>query len=116
MPQLDADTESARAAMIGAIRRQLQSWLDFFSSPDSLSAPAAQALARAHSPDDMKRPLEQFGSRIEEREFARLASWTLDQRRAILAELQSMRRLEYLLSQLNRWLPQIPGTASIPAR
>jgi hypothetical protein len=116
MPQLDAETESARAAVLDAIRRHLQSWLDFFSGADSLNAPAAQALARAHSPDDMKTLLEQFGSRIEGREFARVASWTPEQRRTILAELQSMRRLEYLLSQLNRWLAQIPGAASIPAR
>jgi len=34
-----------REAMIDAIRRQLQSWLDFFSGADSLNAPAAQALA-----------------------------------------------------------------------
>jgi hypothetical protein len=116
MPQLDEATESAREAMIGAIRRQLQSWLDFFSGADSLNAPAAHAIARAHSIDDLEKPLEQFGSRIEEREFARVESWTLDQRRAILAELQSMRRLEYLVSQLNRWLAQIPGAAPIPAR
>jgi uncharacterized membrane protein YccC len=116
VPQLDAATESAREAMIGAIRRQLQSWLDFFSGADSLNAPAAQALARAHASNEMKTLLEQFGSRIEEQEFARVASWTLEQRRAILAELQSMRRLEYLLSQLNRWLAQIPGAAPNPAR
>jgi hypothetical protein len=26
-----------------------------------------------------------------------------------------MRRLEYLISQLNQWLPQIPGPSSNPA-
>ena len=114
MPQLDPMTESARAATLDAIRRQLQSWLDFFSGADSLNAPAAQALARANASDDMKTLLERFGSRIEGQEFARVASWTVYQRRAILAELQSMRRLEYLVSQLNRWLPQIPGPASTP--
>ncbi len=115
-PQLDPATESARKAVLDAIRPHLQSWLDFFSSEDGLSAPAAQAILRSHSTDDLQKPLEQFGSRIEEREFARIGSWTIDQRRAILAELHSMRRLEYLLSQLNRWLAQIPGAASIPAR
>jgi hypothetical protein len=60
----------------------------------------------------MEMPLEQFSSRLEEREFARIESWTLDQRRALLAELHSMRRLEYLVSELNRWLAQIPGAAS----
>jgi Fusaric acid resistance protein family len=114
-PQLDPVTESAREAVLDAIRRQLQSWLDFFSGADSLSRPAAQAIARSHSPDDLAKPLEQFGSRLEEREFARITPWTLEQRRAILAELHSMRRLEYLVSQLNRWLPEIPGSASNPA-
>jgi hypothetical protein len=102
--------------VLDAIRRHLQSWLDFFSSADSLSAPAAQAIARAHAPDDMEMPLEQFSSRLEEREFARIESWTLDQRRALLAELHSMRRLEYLFSELNRWLAQIPGPASNPEK
>ena len=116
VPQLDPVTESAREAVLDAIRRHLQSWLDFFSSADSLSRPAAEAIARTHSPDDLKIPLEQFGLRVEEQQFARIESWTVDQRRAVLAELHSMRRLEYLVSQLNRWLPQIPGPASNPAR
>ena len=60
------------------------------------------------------RMLELFGSRLEERQFARIEAWTFEQRRAILAELQSMRRLEYLLSQLNRWLAQIPGRTEGP--
>jgi uncharacterized membrane protein YccC len=114
-PQLDSVTESAREAVLDVVRRHLQSWLDFFSSADSLSRQAAEAIARTHSPDDLKMPLEQFGSRVEEQQFARIESWTLDQRRAILAELHSMRRLEYLITQLNRWLPQIPGPASNPA-
>ena len=114
VPQLDPVTESAREVVLDAIRRHLQSWLDFFSGADSLSAPAAQAVARAQSPDDLAMPLEQFSSRLEEREFARIASWAIDHRRAILTELHSMRRLEYLLSQSNRWLAQIPGPASNP--
>ncbi len=113
VPQLDPVTESAREAVLDAVRRQLLSWLDFFGSNASLSAAAAQAIARANSPDDLAAPLEQFGSRLEERQFARVESWTIDQRRAILAELHSMRRLEYLVPQLNRWLPQIPGAASV---
>jgi len=116
VPQLDPATESAREAVLDAIRRQLQSWLDFFSGDHSLSASDAQALARAQSPDDIDAPLEQFSSRLEEQQFARIAPWTLDQRRTILAELHSMRRLEYLFAQLNRWLPQIPGAATVSAR
>ena len=114
VPQLDPVTESAREAVLDAIRRHLQSWLDFFSSADSLSRPAAEAIARSYSPDDLRKPIEQFGSRLEERQFARIESWAVEQRSAVLAELHAMRRLEYLISQLNRWLPQIPGPASTP--
>jgi hypothetical protein len=60
----------------------------------------------------VRRPLRELGSRLEASGFARLESWTIDQRRAILAELQSMRRLEVLISDLNRWLAQIPGSAT----
>jgi uncharacterized membrane protein YccC len=116
VPQLDPVTESAHEAVLDAVRRHLQSWLDFFSGAGSLNAPAAQAIARAHPIDDLEKPVEQFGSRIEERKFARIESWTIDQRRAVLAELHSMRRLEYLISQLNRWLSQIPGSASTLTR
>ena len=112
VPQLDPVTQSARDAVFDAIRRRLESWLGFFSSADSLSTSAAKAIARAHSPEDLKLPLEQFSSRLEEREFARIEAWTVEQRRAVLAELHSMHRLEYLLSELNRWLARIPGSAS----
>ena len=45
VPQLDPVTESAREAVFDAIRRHLQSWLEFFSGPESLNAAAAQAVA-----------------------------------------------------------------------
>ena len=114
-PQLDPATELAREEVLDAICRQLQSWLDFFSGANSLNAPAARAIAREHAPHDIQSPVEQFGSRLEERSFARIESWTVEERRAIVAELQSMRRLESLMIGFNRWLPQIPGPASTPA-
>jgi len=111
-PPLDSVTESAREAVLDATRRQLQSWLDFFSGDESLSASAAQTVVQTYSAHDLARPVGEFGSRLEAGEFARIESWTIDQRRAILAELQSMRRLEVLMSDLNRWLAQIPGPVS----
>ena len=59
----------------------------------------------------MTGPVNQFALRLEEDQFRRLRSWTGDQRRMILAELQSIRRLEFLMPELNRWLAQVPGRA-----
>ena len=107
-PQLDPVTESARARVFDAIRRQLRSWLNFFSSAQRLSASAAQSIAQKHSSNELAQPLNEFSSRLEEGGFARLASWPLEPRRTMMAELQSMRRLESLFSELNRYLSDLP--------
>jgi uncharacterized membrane protein YccC len=109
MPQLDPVAESARAGVINTIRGQLISWLDFFSGPEWSSAPAARAVAQKHSADELAHSLNEFSAQLEEGGFARLASWPLEPRRTMMAELQSMRRLEFLLSELNGYLADVPG-------
>ena len=109
MPQLDPVTEFARERVFNAIRGQLGSWLDFFSSAEWFSASAARAIADKHSAGELAEPLNDFSSHLEENGFARLESWPLDPRRTMIAELQSMRRLEFLFSELNRYLADIPS-------
>jgi hypothetical protein len=109
-PQLDPVTEFARERVFNTIREQLVSWLDFFSGAERFSAPAARAIAQKHSADELAEPLNEFSSHLEEGGFARLASWPLEPRRTMLAELQSMRELEVLFSELNRYLADVPGT------
>jgi len=137
LPPLDSVAESVRQAIFDSVCQQLQSWLDFFSSNEDLSSSAAQALAHVHLADDsagdkksdgaaspsdhlsdvpLGRLIERFSSQLEEQQFARIEACTLEQRRTILVELQSMRRLDFLLTQLNRWLAQIPGNPSSARR
>ncbi|MGB0062111.1 FUSC family protein [Candidatus Binatus sp.] len=110
MPQLDPVTESARERVFNAIRGQLISWLDFFSGAEFLSASAARAIAETHLAGELAEPLNEFSSHLEEGGFARLASWPLEPRRTMMAELQSMRRLEFLFSELNLYLADIPSS------
>jgi hypothetical protein len=110
-PPLDPATERVRADALAVVRRQLESWLNHLSGPNALSGDAARTIAQVHSADDMGRPVNQFALRLEEDKFSRIRSWTTDQRRMILAELQSLRRLEFLMAELNRWLAQVPGRA-----
>jgi uncharacterized membrane protein YccC len=109
MPQLDPLTEFARERVFNTIRGQLVSWLDFFNGAERFSASAARAMAQQHSADELAEPLNEFGSQIEEGGFARLASWPLEPRRTMIAELQSMRRLEVLFFELNRYLADVPS-------
>jgi hypothetical protein len=114
IPRLDQDTESDREAFFTAVRRHLQLWLDFFSSNESLGARAAYDVMQKLALDELTKPLRDFSSRVEEQDFKRIESWSIEQPREILAELQSMRRLEYLISELNQWFPKIPGPALNP--
>ena len=109
MPQLDPVTEFARERVFNAIRGQLISWLDFFSGAEWFSTSAARAIAEKHSAGELAEPLNEFSSHLEEGGFARLASWPLEPRRTMIAELQSMRGLEFLFSELNRYLADIPS-------
>ena len=111
LPRIDPTVESERAKVLDTVVRQLTHWLGFFRSRNCFDGTAANAIATNYRPDDLRIPLANFGSWVEGDNYARVELWTLDQRRTILAELQSMRRLDYLTNDLNRWLAQIPGAA-----
>jgi hypothetical protein len=114
IPRQDEDTEALRQAVLDAIRARLETWLAFYESRECLSSRAALALAAGHSRDEIARPLELLGSRLEADGFARLAGWTLEQRRRMLAELQSLRRLEFLIFELDRYIARVPGATPSP--
>jgi hypothetical protein len=111
MPQLEPVTEVARQRVFDTIHGQLISWLDFYRGPECFNASAARASAQKHSADELAKPLDQFSSQLEEGGFARLASWPLEPRRTMLAELHSMRRLVFLFSDLNRYLSDVATPA-----
>ena len=115
LPDLDNATQAARDATLAAMRTRLESWLDFFESPQCLKRSAAMALAGRHSRADIARSLEELSARLQADGFARVASWSLEQRRQLLAELESLRRLEFLMFELDEYLSRVPGSASTPA-
>jgi len=110
-PRLDDATEAARDAMFAAVRRQMEAWLTFYEGSQCLSSAAAQALAAAHSRDEIAHPLQEYSNRLEANGFAMIGAWELEQRRQILAELQSLRRLEFLMFELDMYLALVPGAA-----
>jgi len=110
MPQFDPVTESTRDRVFTTIRGQLISWLDFFSGPECFSASAARAIAQKHPTDELAVPLNVLSLRLEEGGFARLASWPLEPRRTMMAELESMRRLVVLFYEVNRYLADVPSS------
>ena len=111
LPRLDDATEAAAEAAFSAMQRRLQSWLAFYQGTSPLSASAAQVLASGHSRNEIAKPVEEFAGRIEARQFARIEAWSLEQRRQMLARLQSLHGLDFLMSELETYLADIPGVA-----
>lgn len=116
MPQLDPVTEFERERVFNAIRGQLIAWLEFFSSVECLRASAARTIAQKHSAGELAEPINEFSSHLEQGGFAQLESWPLEPRRTMIAELQSMRRLEFLFSELNRYLTDVPRSTRRASR
>jgi hypothetical protein len=88
LPRLDDATEAAAVAAFSAMQRRLESWLAFYQGASRLSASAAHALASGHAREEIAQPVEEFASRIEAQQFARIAAWSLEQRRRMLGEIQ----------------------------
>jgi Aluminium activated malate transporter len=114
-PRLDDETLAAEAAAFGAVRRRLESWLAFYQAGDFLSAAAARARAGSHSRNEIAQPAQEFINRIEADGFARISGWPIAQRRRIQNELECLRRLEFLLFELDTFLSHIPGVPPAPA-
>ncbi len=114
LPRLDDATEAAREAVLVAIRARLETWLEFIESgPDFSNARLATVFA-SHSRNEIIQPLDEFSRRLEAQGFARISTWTLEQRRVILAELNSMRRLQVNMFELDRYLASVARAPSAP--
>ena len=109
LPRLDDATEAAHEATLASMSRLMEAWLNFYESDQSHSRRAALALAARYSRDEVARPLAEFSNRLEANGFARISSWTFEQRRQILARVQALHRLEFLIFELNTNLSLVPG-------
>jgi hypothetical protein len=111
-PRLDEETELERDAVVSAIRFRLEWWLARSEGRPTFRGPGAIAVPGRNSRREIASPLSKFSSQFEAQGFARLNSWTVQQRRTILSELQSLRRLEFLMAELDHYLSAVGHTGS----
>ena len=112
LPRLDEETELEHDAVISAIRVRLEWWRARFEARPSFRIAGAIAIPSSNSRREIASPLSKFSSLLEAQGFARITSWTVQQRGAILSELQSLRRLEFLMAELDRYLSAVGRIAS----
>jgi hypothetical protein len=107
LPPFDPDMGLAREAIVSAIRGRLEWWLARIEARQSFRHPVAIVFQPRDARDEIASPLNSFSSRLEAHGFARINSRTIEQRPTILSELQSLRRLEFLMAELDWYLPMV---------
>jgi uncharacterized membrane protein YccC len=107
-PELAPETEVARTAMEAIVRVRLEDWLRLAEGPQHRLSAAAIAVAESHPADALRQALEAFSGRIGADGFAEISAWTFDQRRTLLAEVESWRRLTELFADLDQQFSRIP--------
>jgi uncharacterized membrane protein YccC len=111
-PPLDAVSETLEAGAINAMIGRLAAWQADFARPDCLERPTDASEQRADS--EIGELLDRFSERLESNNFACLADWQSEARRTVLAELQSLRRLDFLIEELGRQLHRVRRAAAGP--
>jgi len=104
---LKPETEASRAALDSAMRERLNSWLAHYESRQCASPGAAVAIANSHDPNEMATVLKVFVDTLVEGGFAQISAWAADERRAMLAEVESYQRLVELFAELDAALSKV---------
>ena len=108
LPPLSEESAALYARFVGALRARLTAWLDLLTSRDALNARAAVALAGSFQSDALMEPLRELNARISANQFAEVSAWPIEQRRVLLAELQSFHRVTELTAELDQHLAHVP--------
>ncbi|MBV8137670.1 MAG: FUSC family protein [Deltaproteobacteria bacterium] len=109
--QLDDATVRVRQAVFEILARRLDAWLAFYEAyGHSLKRATPVQLPNLTSRDEIQRGVDKLSTRLEANGYALIDSWSVEQRRVILSELESLQRLEYLMWELDRYLAGIVRT------
>lgn len=108
IPPLPAEIQAARNDVEVAMRTRLERWSTHYEGPHYLSSTAAMALAASHPTGELIRLVANYSDRVAADGFALIAPWSNDERRSILAEIESWQRLTQLFADLDDHLARVP--------
>jgi uncharacterized membrane protein YccC len=107
-PELPPEFREARAECVSALHQSLQSWLDVLQDEHPDRRRMAEVAAR-FAPDRLTLPLGKLHEHLSTSGLRELASWPASARNALLAEIESYRRLVVLMTELNQQFAEIPS-------
>jgi Fusaric acid resistance protein family len=108
-PALPAEFQAARDTCETALRQYLRSWLEVLEDEHGPDRRRITEVAARFTPDHLTLPLEKLREHLATSGLQELASWPASGRSALLAEIESYRRLVVLMTELNQQLAEIPA-------
>ena len=108
---LPAEIQAARAACETTLRHHLQSWLEVLEEEQGLDRGRTLEVAERRPAEDLAAPLAALQERLSASGVEELAVWPAEARSLLLAEMESYRRLNVLVSELDQHFMEIPAPA-----
>jgi len=90
------------------LRHHLQSWFELLQDEEGLTRRRIADIAEHFTSDDLAMPLKALNEHLSASRFGELGSWPAAARNALLAEIESYRRLVVLMTELNQQFAEIP--------
>ena len=107
-PPLPAELQGPREALETGLRHHLQSWFELLQDEEGLTRRRIADIAEHFTSDDLAVPLKELSEHLSASRFGELGSWPAAARNALLAEIESYRRLVVLMTELNQQFAEIP--------
>jgi uncharacterized membrane protein YccC len=107
-PPLPAELQGPREALETGLRHHLQSWFELLQGEEGLTRRRIADIAEHFTSDDLATPLKKLNEHLSASRFGELGSWPAAARNALLAEIESYRRLVVLMTELNQQFAEIP--------
>ncbi len=106
---LSSETQAARDLVGAAFGRRLIAWQEYFAAGRPFNQQAAAAIFERNRADQLEENLRDLEQRISASSYAEVAAWPQEQRRTILAEVESWRRILVLAGELDQQFYEIPA-------
>jgi len=103
-PALNPVAEQAVRVVLDGVLAELRDWLTWIENPAYTGSGPPQ---KATEQPAITQALAELTGRIEADSFAQIAAWSVEERRSLFSELESLRRLEFLIGELNEYLSRI---------
>jgi hypothetical protein len=113
LPPLSAETQAARDLVGETFARRLLDWREYFDAGRPFDRQKATQIFELHRGDHLRDNIQDLERRVAAGSYTEVAHWPLEQRRTMLAEVESWQRIVVLAGELDQQFQEIPAEHAV---